>query len=372
MGDILVGLDVGSVSVSVAEVGPDGVLLRGATVRHRGDPVGVARQLLARLGGPGPEAVAATESTPAALPAAHRADNLVATIRAARVLHPGLGALLLVGGEKFSLSVFEPGGRYKGSRFNSLCAAGTGSFLDQQAQRLGLADSSELAGLARRAEGARPRIATRCAVFAKTDLIHAQQEGYDLPAICDGLCQGLAANVHDALFSGQPPPEPVVFAGGVARNQAVTRHLQALLGCPLVVDEHCSLYGALGAALELGRVRRGEPAELPPPAAPGPAGVKGFYAPLALVRSEYPTRWSERSYAFSPRVVPAPGPVEVDEYQAPTRGARVPVLLGIDVGSTSTKAVLLDPAGPAGPGDEGLPVLAGFYTRTAGQPLVAA
>ncbi len=381
MGDILVGLDVGSVSVSVAEVGPDGGLLRGASLRHHGDPVGMARALLERLGGPDPADIAATEATPAALPAAHRADSLVAAIRAAQALHPGLGALLLVGGEKFSLSTFGPDGRYRSSRFNSLCAAGTGSFLDQQAQRLGLADSSELAGLARRAEGGRPRIATRCAVFAKTDLIHAQQEGYDLAAICDGLCQGLAANVHDALFSGEPPPEPVVFAGGVARNQAVTRHLQALLGCPLTVDEQVSLYGALGAALELRRVRRAEAPAVAPPPEPARVGAHGFYAPLRLVQSQYPTRWSERAYRFAPRVAPAAGAVEVDEYRAPARGARVQALLGVDVGSTSTKAVLLDaraeaaaPGGPAraAPGDEGLPVLAGFYTRTAGQPLVAA
>jgi len=72
------------------------------------------------------------------------------------------------------------------------CAAGTGSFLDQQARRLKLKRDRELSRIAFNNKGVIPKIATRCAVFAKTDLVHAQQEGYSLEEICDGLCYGLA------------------------------------------------------------------------------------------------------------------------------------------------------------------------------------
>jgi predicted CoA-substrate-specific enzyme activase len=374
--ETLVGLDAGSVTVSVAEIDGQGRLLRSLSERHAGDAIGLARRLLCEVGAPGPERLAATESSPASLAAGHRVDNLVAAVRAARALHPGLSALLIVGAEKFSLSRFTPEGRYQEGRFNSLCAAGTGSFLDQQAQRLGLEDSAELARLALEAEGERPRIATRCAVFAKTDLIHAQQEGHDLAAICDGLCRGLAANVHDALFAGPPPDGTLVFAGGVAHNRAVTAHLERLLGRPLLVDEHAGLYGALGAALDALRQRTALAPARPEAPRPSPAGGRTFYPPLRLEQSVYPTRWSERSYLFEPRVVADAGPVEVDVYRAPEAGARLQVLLGLDIGSTSTKAVLLQaepgPERAGAAGDETLPVVAGFYTRTAGRPLVAA
>ena len=61
--------------------------------------------------------------------------------------------------------------------------------------------------------GPPPKIASRCAVFAKTDLIHAQQEGHSLGAICDGLCKGLAKNITDTLFhdtalGGKSEPAP--------------------------------------------------------------------------------------------------------------------------------------------------------------------
>ena len=61
-----------------------------------------------------------------------------------------------------------------------------------------------------------PRISTRCAVFARTDLVHAQQAGYSLEEICDGLCRGLAQNLVDTLLGGESLEQPVIMAGGVA------------------------------------------------------------------------------------------------------------------------------------------------------------
>ena len=184
------------------------------------------------------EFAAKTAGTPEFIRAELCVDEQVAMLRAARQFYPeDLSALLHVGGEKFSLSRFDTQGNYTGARHNTSCAAGTGSFLDQQAGRLKLTGSGEISRMALENKGQRPDIATRCAVFAKTDLIHAQQEGYDIPQICDGLCYGLAKNIANTLFKQRLPSGTIVFCGGVARNTAVRSHLEFLLGISLVTDK---------------------------------------------------------------------------------------------------------------------------------------
>ncbi|MBN2499109.1 MAG: CoA activase [Deltaproteobacteria bacterium] len=365
------GLDMGSVSLSAVELSPEGEILASAYALHAGRPRERLCEMLASLSVSGPCRVGLTSSAPGFLRASARFDDLVSQIRAASALHPGLGALLVVGAERFSLSRFARG-RYRDSRFNSLCAAGTGSFLGQQARRLGLDGAAELSRIALANEGELPRIATRCAVFAKTDLIHAQQEGYGLEAICDGLCRGLAANVIDTLFTGDPVGDPIVFAGGVALNRAVVGHMESLLDRGLLADAHAPLYGAIGAGLGLVEAARaGEPVEtleLEKPADLLGGRVdreRSFYPPLALSLGDYPDFDGARSYAYSPVEVEGCPDVEVDVYRRPPPGSRLALFLGIDIGSTSTKAVLL---GERGEGDG---VWAGFYTRTAGRPLLA-
>ncbi|MBW1808754.1 MAG: CoA activase [Deltaproteobacteria bacterium] len=380
MGNNILGIDVGSISLSLAAVDEQGRILQFVSRTHAGEVHKTLKDCLQILELPDDAQVVVTSSTPATIHAKHRVDNLVAAIRAAGRLHPGLRALLLVGGERFSLSFFGADGVYRESRFNSLCAAGTGSFLDQQARRLGLVDSAALAECAMQSRGDRPQIATRCAVFAKTDLIHAQQGGYPLEAICDGLCYGLAANVHDALFSGRSAPRPIVFAGGVALNRAVVKHMSEISDRQLIVDEYASIYGAYGAVLDLietGRLgqkdaRTGSSSRLENVIGQERSKNKTYYPPLELSLSSYPEFVSLESYEYQPCHVKAVGSVEVDIYQPLESGQCLDVFLGLDIGSTSTKAVFLGTAddSPA-KANEGVAVLAGFYTRTAGRPLLA-
>ncbi|MGI5865613.1 MAG: BadF/BadG/BcrA/BcrD ATPase family protein, partial [Myxococcales bacterium] len=246
---LVLGIDVGSVSVSYAALAPDGALAHSGYRLHGGDVRGALLALLAALDWTKVRAVAATESAAPAVIADAVSPAIVAFVRAARRRYERLAALLVVGGEKFHLIRFDADGRYLEGRDSSPCAAGTGSFLDQQARRLGLADSAEVSRTALAAGDAAPPIASRCSVFAKTDLIHAQQEGHSVEAICNGLCRGLAANVIDTLFRGEPAPEGrIAFAGGVSRNEAVRGHLERMLGHELEVDPDSHLYGAIGAA----------------------------------------------------------------------------------------------------------------------------
>ncbi len=361
----VLGVDVGAVSVSAVEIGPGGKVLRTFYRLHQGDVEATLAALLAGTDLGSLAAVTCTTSTPALLRTALRYDNQLCLITAARRFHPRARSVLVVGGERFGLVRFDGSGRYLSYKANPLCAAGTGGFVDQQARRLNLGGAADLAGLALANRDPIPRIASRCAVFAKTDLAHAQQEGYALEAICDGLCQGVAKNIVDTLFTGERVHAPLLVAGGVARNAAVMRHIRDLVGVETVVDGDLPL-GAAGAALRgLEELDRLGPRSTPLTTAEllcRTVSARSYeYDALELHLSDYPDFGSLEKSLFHGRVVRHSHPLEADVYRDLEPGAH-DVYLGVDIGSTSTKAVVTDLEGR---------VLAGFYTATAGKPLEA-
>ena len=361
----VIGIDIGSVSISLVCLSEEGQIRHSEYRFHRGKVRETLKDMLQAVAPGTFGALACTSSTPRIVPLARYYDNQVCVIEAARGRHGPIRSLLVVGGEKFVLLRFDSRGKFVNLKASTSCAAGTGSFLDQQAGRLGLRDSAELGRLARRNRGEAPKIASRCAVFAKTDLCHAQQAGYSLEEICDGLCLGLARNIADTISSEEKILPPAVFAGGVSRNRAVVSHLENLLGCGFEVGESSHLYGALGAALCGLREESGSGFSFSRPEELIDLGREKksyYYEPLALKLSEYPDFDESERTVFVPSVDGFDIPVEVDLYSSVDGSAAVDTILGIDVGSTSTKAVLIDSQKR---------VLAGFYTRTAGRPLTA-
>ncbi len=351
----VLGIDIGSVSVSMVEVTPEKQTVNTAYAFHHGNITRTVRTLLGDFDLPGICGIATTTSTPPVLKVNRRYDNRIAIMKAAHANHEAIGGILFVGGEKFGLIRFDAAGNYLAFKSNTSCAAGTGSFLDQQAGRLGLSGIEELSRIAFENSDPIPKIASRCAVFAKTDLIHAQQEGYSLAQICDGLCLGLAKNIVDTLFDGEAVAGPILFAGGVSKNRAVVRHIQALVDQNIVTET--SHYGAAGAALNLldellikDRIHIRSADEI---IRAKRVAKKWFYPPLALKQSRYPVFESVSSQLHDD--------VEIDIYE-PLQDSAKEAFLGVDIGSTSTKAVLLGTSGK---------VLAGFYTRTAGRPVEA-
>jgi predicted CoA-substrate-specific enzyme activase len=359
----VLGIDVGSVAVSIVELDARGAIVRTAYGYHQGQVRGTLARLLDGTNLDRIRAVGATSVTPATVRRSVTVDTQLAIIEAAENRHRAIGSLLVVGGERFSLVRFDADGTYRDTKTNSSCAAGTGSFLDQQAKNLGLEDGAALAEEALRASGSPPKIASRCAVFAKTDLIHAQQEGHSRADICDGLCKGLANIVADAALAGDPALGPIVMAGGVARNAAVRAHLEARLGSRILVDADAHLYGALGVALRAAtssvRMQLHTIADL---VAEPVADRTTFHPPLELRSSSYPDLGGEHRYVYAPQAVERAEAVEVDVYERIETETALDVFVGLDIGSTSTKAVLLDDARR---------VVAGLYTRTAGRPLYA-
>jgi predicted CoA-substrate-specific enzyme activase len=358
------GIDVGSVAISIAITDENCLICHSSYAFHQGRITETLKRLLHDIDMGSIKAVGFTSSSRSIIRKGKPVDSRVAYITAAKHLHPGAQSLLIIGAEKFGLVTFDKNGEYKNFRSNTSCAAGTGNFLDQQAERLNLDSIIEFSKIAYENKGSFPKIASRCAVFAKTDLIHAQQEGYSLAEICDGLSYGLAKNIVDTVFKNNAFSD-VVAAGGVALNRSVVRHIENLAHLKITVDEYANVYGAIGAAINS---MEAEPATDDASESFDDLVItekrekKYCYPPLQIKLSDYPDFEKHKTYEFTSKLFPAMKPVEVDQYSFTGNSDAGKLWLGIDIGSTSTKAVLLD---------SNKEVKAGFYTRTSGQPLQA-
>lgn len=252
-------------------------------------------------------------------------DNVLSVIEGAHFLLPKCKNIFTIGGENFSIIFFDEKGKYREHSLNPPCASGTGSFIEQQAQRLDIS-VEELSHKALQYRGTPPSIATRCAVFAKTDIIHAMQEGYSLEAICAGLCEGIASSVLDSLVKGREITSPVGIVGGVSRNTKIVNAMSDILRKEIAVPQYGYLAGAIGAAL-LGKETSFDFDMLKKE-----QGKREIRAPLKMELSQYP---NFEALEFSNK-----NGVEVllPKEHIESRD----IYIGIDIGSTSTKAIIIN------------------------------
>ena len=243
------GIDIGSLYVGLVLVDDAGAVQQTAYVRHQGEPVAsLARELAAfPLKAVAGAARTGSGAQDLALEGPY-IDAVVAQVEGAHAVVPDARNIISIGGGSFSLTRLNADGGYQRCTTNSACASGTGAFLDQQALRL-QTDPMALADKAMAYAGRAPGVATRCAVFAKSDMIHLQQEGFGTDAIAAGLCRGLGRSTVDGLLSGHELEGKTVLIGGVARNRVVVDAVREALGVETVAPETPELVGALGAAL---------------------------------------------------------------------------------------------------------------------------
>ena len=221
---------------------------------------------------------------------------------------------------------------------NGDCAAGTGSFIDQQVARMGF-EVSAVSDIVATAENT-ANIAGRCSVFAKSDMVHAQQRGYTPASILKGLCEAVVRNYTGTVLRGKRLQAPVMFLGGVAANKGVVAALREALAMDIEVPSLHAYAAALGCArLEGGILMTKE----------------RLHALRSLRRQRNEGESRRQRLALS-------GVHAVEERVRPEETLEVmtDVYLGIDVGSVSTNLVLLDREGR---------VLDEIYTRTEGKPL---
>lgn len=160
--------------------------------------------------------------------------------------YPDVRTILEIGGQDSKMILLKDG-LIEDYAMNTLCAAGTGSFLSSQAKRLGvpIEDFGELA-----LQSENPvKIAARCTVFAESDLIHKAQVGYKKEDIIAGLCKSVVLNYLNNVGKGKKIMAPIVFQGGVSKNKGVKKYFSEILKEKIIVDPNSHLMGAIGIAL---------------------------------------------------------------------------------------------------------------------------
>ncbi len=249
------GVDIGSVSSNFVLMDEKAVMLKKVYLRTQGNPVkavqdGYSQLISALPAGSAIRGVGATGSgrylADVILGADVVKNEITAHGVAASHFLPGLSTIIEIGGQDSKLIILK-GGIVIDFAMNTVCAAGTGSFLDQQAARLNI-PIEEFGDQAIRAR--QPvRIAGRCGVFAESDMIHKQQMGYPVEDILMGLCEALVRNYLNNVGKGKKIEPPVVFQGGVAANAGLKKAFEKVLGLPVQVPPDHEVMGAIGAAL---------------------------------------------------------------------------------------------------------------------------
>ena len=249
------GIDVGSVTTKFAVLDNHDELITNLYLPTQGKPIIMVQQGLKQIQQQLPKdveirGVATTGSArylAGVIVGADLVKNEITSHAVAALLYiPEVQTIIEIGGQDSKIIIVRDG-VVTDFGMNTVCAAGTGSFLDHQALRLNMS----IEEFSRRAlDNQNPvRIAGRCTVFAESDMIHKQQMGHRTEDILYGLCQALVRNYLNNVGLGKDIKPPIMFQGGVAFNQAIVKALQEELDSEVIVPPHHEVMGAIGAAL---------------------------------------------------------------------------------------------------------------------------
>ncbi len=332
------GVCLGASSVSMVWLEQNGdqiTTLREIAVAHDGNPRATLENLL-NAKHPGYERIAVTgkklrhavNATAISEPEAVE----IAVLKYFQLHGRNISRLISAGGETFSVYYLNPNGRIVSVHTGNKCASGTGEFFLQQIKRMDLSIEEAL----NEAEHSDPyHVAGRCSVFCKSDCTHALNKGVAKDKVVAGLSEMMAGKVIELLEGDFD--SPVMIIGGSSQNTAMIRFLNERLKS-LTIPEHAPYFEAYGAALYCLNNKTLPLAN--PLFKPGHSSFS-FLKPL----SEYADKVSYKSTQHKKAVS---GDV---------------LILGLDVGSTTTKAVLIRESDNA--------ICADIYLRTNGDPITA-
>jgi predicted CoA-substrate-specific enzyme activase len=250
------GIDVGAVSTDLVLLDENNNVLSDVYLRTQGQPIKMIKEGLSiikkenegislkviGIGTTGSGRVLA-----GAIAGADIVKNeITAHSVAALYLNPEVRTIFEIGGQDSKIIILQ-NGVVVDFAMNTICAAGTGSFLDHQAYRMGI-PIEEFGKYALRSENP-VRIAGRCTVFAESDMVHKQQMGYGEEDIIAGLCEAMVRNYLNNVGKGKKILPTIFFQGGVAANSGIKKSFEKEIGHEIIVPEYYQVMGAIGAAL---------------------------------------------------------------------------------------------------------------------------
>jgi len=353
------GLDIGSISLNSVLINGDRQIVDNRYIYCEGRPFDVLKKVISDLldqyGAAQIGCIALTGSggkKASELIGGEFVNEIIAQSTSVSALYPKTRTIIEMGGEDSKLILMENGrdngySRLSDFAMNSLCAAGTGSFLDQQAKRIGVPIEIEFGKLALLSENP-PRIAGRCSVFAKSDMIHLQQIATPLHDIVAGLCFAVARNFKSNLGRGKKLLPPFLFQGGVAANAGMVMAFTEVFELgndELIVPEYYASMGAIGAVYHV--------------MSKGNEGINQFKG-----LEELDDYLLNRAYdnIHNDQLVASSATYNKEVIVKKNPGEKIKVSLGVDIGSLSTNVVLIDTEHN---------VVARRYLPTASKPLNA-
>lgn len=250
------GIDVGSISTKGVIIDENQKIIASSYIWTKGDPISAVKELLSLL----EKQIDTEKVTISGIGTTGSARKLIGSMLDASVvkneitahatgtlsIHPDARTIFEIGGQDSKIILLE-NGIVTDYAMNTLCAAGTGSFLSSQSERLGI-DVKDFGEIATKAIHP-AKIAARCTVFAESDLVHKMQIGYSKEDIIAGLCNSVVSNYLNNVGKGKKIIEPIIFQGGVSKNIGVKKAFEDATGYPVTVDENGHLMGALGVAI---------------------------------------------------------------------------------------------------------------------------
>lgn len=250
------GIDIGSISTKGVIIDSKKNIIASTYLWTEGNPVNAVKQVLLNL----EKMVKDKNITIVGVGTTGSARRLIGTMLGASSikneitahaigtlsLHKDVRTIIEIGGQDSKIILLEDG-IVTDYAMNTLCAAGTGSFLSSQAKRLGI-DVENFGEIALTSKHP-TNIAARCTVFAESDLVHKIQMGYEQKDIIAGLCYSVAQNYLNNVAKGKKLYEPIIFQGGVSKNIGVKHAFEKILNTKVITDPNGHLMGALGSAI---------------------------------------------------------------------------------------------------------------------------
>lgn len=265
MAKAYLGVDIGSISTKAVVIDEDNKILASSYLWTQGNPIDAVKRVVTEL-----EEQLSSQYRVVNSGTTGSARKLIGLVLGSGVVKneitahavgtlsvvPDARTILEIGGQDSKIILIN-NGVVMDYAMNTICAAGTGSFLSSQAKRLDL-ELEDFADLALSSDNP-AKIAARCTVFAESDLVHKAQIGHSKADIVAGLCRAVVLNYLNNVGKGKQIKGPVVFQGGVSKNAAVVKEFENELGLEIHVDPNGHLMGALGAAV----LAKGEAEESP-------------------------------------------------------------------------------------------------------------
>lgn len=263
MKECYLGVDIGSISTKGVIIDNNNKIITSDYIWTEGNPVEAVRKLLNILKDKLPKQyqVKGIGTTGSArkliglmLKACIVKNEITAHAIGTLTFYPNVRTILEIGGQDSKIILIK-NGIITNYAMNTLCAAGTGSFLSSQAKRLGI-KVEDFGDYALKSKNP-VKIAARCTVFAESDLVHKAQVGYAKEDIIAGLCKSVVLNYLNNVGKGKKIVGPIIFQGGVSKNKGVVKYFKEILKEDIIVDENSHLMGAIGIAVLARRNKTG-------------------------------------------------------------------------------------------------------------------